>query len=135
MSAHSYTPPLPLPSRLFVARHLDDKVRLDGDPATTKDRSAQLTWRRHASSPKGCIDWYSAFLFCVWDGGRLPTESEWEYAAVGGANESLYAWGDEPVLTGLKDGGEAFALSECLGSNGATSASAEAEAGPTTRLS
>jgi formylglycine-generating enzyme required for sulfatase activity len=76
------------------------------------------TWSGSTGSeglPANCIDWYSAFLFCIWDGGRLPTESEWEYAAVGGSNESLYAWGDEPVLTGQKDGGETYAVYNCLG--------------------
>jgi len=33
------------------------------------------------SDPINCVDWNTAMAFCVWDGGRLPTEAEWEFAA------------------------------------------------------
>jgi formylglycine-generating enzyme required for sulfatase activity len=38
-----------------------------------------------ANLPMNCITWFEAYAFCIWDGGRLPTDAETNYAAVGGA--------------------------------------------------
>ncbi len=56
--------------------------------------SEYQTWTaKHDELPMNCITWFEAFAFCIWDGGRLPTELEWNYAAAGGSEQREYPWG------------------------------------------
>ena len=46
------------------------------------------------------IAWEDAKSYADWADKRLPTESEWEWAARGGLNNKIYPWGDESINTG-----------------------------------
>jgi formylglycine-generating enzyme required for sulfatase activity len=66
--------------------------------------------------PINCLNWYEAFAFCVWDGGRLPVELESTYASVAWPEQRPFPWGSTPGLD------HDHAVYDCLGDglNGCT---------------
>ena len=70
-------------------------------PATMATWNANLasstpTWTPTASGnenlPITNVSWFEAYAFCTWDGGFLPTQTEWQYAAYGGDEERERPW-------------------------------------------
>lgn len=83
------------------------------------------TWTTAAGAretmPVNCVNWYSALAFCTWDGGRLPTEAEWEDAASNGSDHARFPWGsadpdpaEHAVMDCVADGAKGCAPSDLL---------------------
>ncbi len=93
----------------LVFTPLDHPVSLD-NPAQWWSWTLGASWQ-HPRGPKSSLEglthpvthvsWDDANAYCKWQGKRLPTEAEWEWAARGGLVNKIYPWGNEPIDVGV----------------------------------
>ena len=80
-----------LAARATSAATLQAALKCDAKGQTWTDAPGE-----NENRPINCINWFEAFAFCAWDGGRLPTEAEFNYAQAGGSEQRHFPWSDPP---------------------------------------
>ena len=66
--------------------------------------------------PVSCVSWTEAYAFCIWDGGFLPSDAEWGYAAAGGSAQREFPWGsaDSGRWQSVRDEGISLPIAQVL---------------------
>ena len=85
----------------WISAYADLIPATQGDWDMALQCGGDATWTTSPGAteayPVNCVTWEQAYAFCIWDGGFLPSESEWNYAASGGSEQRAYAWSNPPT--------------------------------------
>jgi len=71
--------------------------------ACASDSTWTISPGARENRPLNCVNWYELYAFCVWDGGFLPSEAEWTYAATGGNEQRVYPWSTPSTSSAIDD--------------------------------
>jgi serine/threonine-protein kinase len=83
----------------YVNRHAGDAAPFQKwRDFYTKQKQKVLPEERARRLPAACISYLTARRFAREQGGQLPTEAEWEFAAKSRESNRAYPWGNDPPV-------------------------------------
>jgi len=132
---HAYLPEGGVWSTIENAPEEGWRDEYDTIPASTADWSSELTtaegctpnatmWTAQPGAldnhPINCVPWEGAYAFCIWDGGFLATDAEFNYAQLGGSEQRLYPWSVPPGDAGIDPTNASYGPGngQCYGTSG-----------------
>jgi formylglycine-generating enzyme len=83
------------PSHPVDLRDISNWWRFEFGADWRRPRGKRSSIDRLDEHPVVHIAYCDAQAYAAWAGKALPTESEWEYAACGGRDDTEFAWGDD----------------------------------------
>ena len=90
----------------------------DGPPGADPSYSCTFSAspRDREGYPLSCVSWSTARAYCRFMAGDLPTEAQFEYAAVaaGGLSKTSYPWGEQPPDCSRAVYARSYAYADCL---------------------
>jgi formylglycine-generating enzyme required for sulfatase activity len=88
-----------LNKKKLLLDRVKEKINIEARECNIKQKDGRyIVMKGFEDHPVSYVSWEAADEYCKFMGGRLPTEAEWQYAAVGGQRSKGYDYKNTKVI-------------------------------------